>query len=106
MAAMPNQPNLPLFDDPPTPQPAPTASQEAGAPAPELPSNPVPEDATAAHDAPELPLDLPPPGESPGDAIASPPPVAPRNGSSNPVGARPASCSAMNSSRMRSKASS
>lgn len=85
MAAMPNQPNLPLFDETPTPPPAPTPSPEAEAPARELPSNPVPEDATAAHDAPELPLEAPPVPED----TATPPPVAPRDGSSNPVGARP-----------------
>ena len=88
MAAMPNQPNLPLFDDPPTPPPAATPSPEAEAPARDLPSNPVPEDATAAHDAPELPLDAPPTAVR-RRRLRRPPPVAPRDGSSNPVGARP-----------------
>ncbi|NUS59578.1 MAG: glycerol-3-phosphate 1-O-acyltransferase PlsB, partial [Lysobacter sp.] len=83
MAAMPNQPNLPLFDEQTAPTPASAQAPEPEAQAPELPSNPVPDDATAAHDAPELPLDLPP--------VEDPAPVAtpPSPGSSNPVGARP-----------------
>ncbi|UHQ20397.1 glycerol-3-phosphate 1-O-acyltransferase PlsB [Lysobacter sp. KIS68-7] len=88
MAAMPNQPTLPLFDDEPS---KPAASQAEGAPTappgngdtPELPSNPMPsnptpEDPSAAHDAPELPLELPPPPGSQGT-----------RGPSNAVGARP-----------------